>query len=272
MKRFIRGFFMIGFVLTGVGLLLYPTVANWINEANATGIQAAYDESIDSFSEEEIRRLREEAEAYNENLISDPDPFRLSDEDYERYFETLDVTGTGVMCSVDIPTLGVKLPVYHTADQTVLSAAVGHIEGSSLPVGGKGTHALLTAHRGLPSAKLFTSLDSMRVGDVFFVEVLGETLTYRVENIWTVLPDDFEHLYIDPEEDLVTLITCTPYTVNTHRLLVQGKRFDMTSNFISFDDNRMYRVHMVYVIEYVCLSLLGVLSVLMGILIYKRRT
>lgn len=261
------------FFLVGIGFLLYPTVANWYNESHASSIQADYNALVDSMEDDETERFRSEAEAYNQDLNDRPNQFFWTDEDHIRYEETLDVTGTGVMGSVTIPSLGVSLPIYHGTDSSVLSIAVGHVEGSSLPIGGKNTHTLLSAHRGLPSAKLFTSLNLMEKGDVFTVESLGEIHTYQVENIWTVQPEDFTHLYVRSGEDLCTLITCTPYGVNTHRLLVQGRRVDTGADVISFDDDSAVsgHVHLIYLVEYAALAVLIVLGVLVFVVLCRKR-
>jgi sortase A len=148
----------------------------------------------------------------------------LSKAEKSVYDKTLDVTGTGIMAYVDIPKVNTTLPIYHGTEDSILQVAVGHIPGTSLPVGGKGTHAVISGHRGLPSAKLFTDIDRLREGDTFMIQVLDETLTYEVDQILTVLPDDVSALAIDPNKDYVTLVTCTPYGVNSHRLLVRGHR------------------------------------------------
>lgn len=272
MKRFIRVFLIVLFTLVGIGLLLYPTVANWINETHATKIQATYDTSVDDMNQEQIDEMWHGAEEYNDFLRAKLDQYSFTDADHDYYFDTLDVTGTGVMCAVDIPTLGVKLPVYHSTDQTVLSTSVGHMEGSSLPVGGKGTNTVFTAHRGLPSAKLFTSLDTMKVGDTFYVETLGQTLAYEVKDIWVVLPDEFEHLRLDPDRDLVTLVTCTPYSVNTHRLLVQGERVGDGQNMITFENNREHvrRFHILYLVEYGGLGAAVLLLCPMTLVLFRK--
>nr|MCR4752721.1 class C sortase [Eubacterium sp.] len=144
----------------------------------------------------------------------------------EEYRSILDVTGTGIMGYVEIPSIGVHLPIYHGMDESVLQVAIGHLEGSSFPVGGTGTHAVITGHRGLPSAKLFTDIDQLKEGDKFLLQILDRTMTYEVDQIRIVLPEELQDLEIDPEKDYCTLVTCTPYGINTHRLLVRGIRVE----------------------------------------------
>lgn len=213
--------------LIGLSLLLYPTVSNYINQKNATRAIVGYDRQVSDMDSEENRRLRTQAQEYNQALLSREYRFLLTEEQWAEYEGTLDVTGTGIMGYLDIPQLGVSLPIYHGTDEGVLQIGVGHIEGSSLPVGGESTHAVLSGHRGLPSARLLTDLDRMKVGDLFYLHVLGDTLAYEVDQIVTVLPDELEELAIQEGEDLCTLVTCTPYGVNSHRLLVRGHRVAM---------------------------------------------
>lgn len=170
-------------------------------------------------------KMLADAKAYNQTLAKGVMPdLNLSNAEKSVYNKTLDVTGTGIMAYVEIPKINTTLPIYHGTDDAILQVAVGHIPGTSLPVGGKGTHAVISGHRGLPSAKLFTDIDRLVDGDTFMIQVLDETLTYEVDQILTVLPDDVSALAIDPNQDYVTLVTCTPYGVNSHRLLVRGHR------------------------------------------------
>ena len=240
MKKF--GRYLIGFliVLAGVGLVSYPTVSNWWNELHSSRAMRDYSATVTEFDAVDVERMKQEARDYNDRLLEKPDQFSMNDELEREYRGVLDVTGTGIMGYINIPKLDVKLPIYHGVDDTVLSTAVGHMEGSSMPVGGESTHVLLSGHRGLPSAKLFTHLDRLDVGDVFYLTVLDDTYTYRVDQVKTVLPEEVENLYIVEGRDLVTLITCTPYGVNTHRLLVRGERMDDFQNRVSFDTDASY--------------------------------
>lgn len=211
-------------LLVGIGMMLYPSVSDWWNSMHQSRAIATYQQAVSDNSADANQRMWDEAVAYNQSLPRDGGRFTLTDEERARYERTLDVTGTGIMGYVEIPKISVSLPVYHGTDDTVLQIAVGHIPGSSLPVGGEGTHCVVSGHRGLPSARLFTDIDQLREGDVFMLHVLGKTLTYQVDQIRVVLPDELDDLAIDDGLDLCTLVTCTPYGVNTHRLLVRGHR------------------------------------------------
>ena len=211
-------------LLAGVGLLLYPTVANWYNESHASRAIAAYEDAIAQVSTEDYDRMMTDAQAYNMALYQTIDRWKPDEEGQAVYDSLLDVTGTGIMAYVEIPKIHVKLPIYHGTEETTLAVAVGHLEGSSLPVGGKGSHVVMSGHSALPSARLFTDLAQVEIGDVFTVSTLGQVMTYQVDAINVVLPYEFELFALDPEQDYVTLVTCTPYGVNSHRLLVRGTR------------------------------------------------
>lgn len=210
----------------GLGILLYPNISNFFNEKNSSKAIEEYDETIAEMNAEERRKIMESAVNYNSEISTDPVGrfAKMTAQQKERYFKELNVDGSGMMCYLKIDKLGVNLPVFHGTTEDVLQKYVGHIEGTSLPTGGPGTHAGLSGHRGLPSAVLFTNLDQLEVGDQFSVIVLGEEHVYQIDQILTVLPDDMSPLAIDPNEDYITLVTCTPYGVNTHRLMVRGKR------------------------------------------------
>ena len=213
----------------GLCLLLYPSVSDYRNSLRQSKAMAAYVERVDQIENPRDTGLLQDAQRYNASLAElGKANWQQSEEELAAYHRLLDVSGTGVMCSIEIPKIQVNLPVYHGTDEAVLQIAVGHIPGSSLPVGGEGTHCVLSGHRGLPSARLFTDLDQMEVGDTFLIHVLDEVLTYQVDRILTVEPDDLSSLEIIPGEDLVTLVTCTPYGINTHRLLVRGHRIETT--------------------------------------------
>ena len=211
-------------LVVGVSLLLYPMVSDWWNGMHQSQAIATYEEAIRDNSAEENEAMWNAAVDYNKSLSHGNDRFTLTDVAHERYESLLNVTGTGIMGYVQIPKISVRLPIYHGTDDTVLQIAIGHIPGSSLPVGGLGTHAVISGHRGLPSARLFTDIDQLEEGDIFTLHVLGQTLTYQVDQIRTVLPDQLDDLAIDDGQDYCTLVTCTPYGVNTHRLLVRGHR------------------------------------------------
>ncbi len=222
-RKLLEALLVCAFVF-GIGMLLYPTVSDWWNDMHQSRAVAAYQETVVNASEDERNALWSAAVAYNQRLPRDEGRFTLTDEEKDAYESVLDVSGTGIMGYVEIPKIDVSLPIYHGMDDTILQVAIGHIPGSSLPVGGLGTHCVISGHRGLPSARLFSDIDKLEVGDRFTLHVLDRTLTYEVDQIKTVLPDDLDDLAIEPDKDLCTLVTCTPYGVNTHRLLVRGHR------------------------------------------------
>lgn len=215
--------------LAGAAIFFYPSVANGIALRKQSREIHTYEAAVDKTSEEELKRFREEAVIYNDNLAGDPlhDPFVLGSGFVmpDNYKEVLNPSGDGIMCYIEIPRLQIYLPVYHGTEEEVLQKGVGHVEGSALPVGGEYRNPVLCAHRGLPTAELFTRLDEMKEGDLFYIHVLGETLAYETARIDVVLPEEVGE-YLSPEkgEDSVTLMTCTPYSLNTHRLLVRGER------------------------------------------------
>ena len=203
------------------GVLMYPTIRNMLIAEQQTQEIKAYGKAADSYPEEEVEKLLAEAQKYNEELLRDAGRFLRKD--ISDYLAIMDVTGTGIMGKIDIPKIRVSLPIYHTVDETVLQVGIGHLPGSSFPIGGKGTHAVLSGHRGLISANLFTQLDVLQIGDTFDITVLRKTRRYVVDQIVTVLPEQMEELAIDENEEYVTLVTCTPYGINSHRLLVRGR-------------------------------------------------
>ena len=212
--------------LAGLSLLLYPTVSDYWNSLHASKAVADYSAEVSQLTQEQYDDIWAAATAYNQSLQSRENNFYLTDKQKEQYESLLDVGGTGIMGYIEIPNINLSLPIYHGTDDSVLQIAVGHLEWSSLPVGGTGTHCVLSGHRGLPSAKLFTNLDQLVEGDTFVLRVLDEVLTYQVDQILIVEPNDTDALQIEPGEDLCTLVTCTPYGINTHRLLVRGHRVE----------------------------------------------
>lgn len=226
MKKKLSNIILVLIFLTGVSLLVYPTFSDWWNSMHQSRAIAAYVDQVNTLDDAQYETMLEQARAYNETLVGKEDRYNLSEAETEEYNSLLDVTGTGIMGYVVIPKINARLPIYHGTDPAVLEIAIGHIAGSSLPVGGESTHCVLSGHRGLPSAKLFTDIDQLEVGDQFMLEVLGDTLTYEVDQINVVLPDELEDIEIEEGQDLCTLVTCTPYGVNTHRLLVRGHRVE----------------------------------------------
>ena len=207
----------------GLSVMLYPTISDYINQLHQTRAVANYAADVDKLSDADYTAYFETADAFNAQIAADPDALYFPDR-FPSYESTLDVTGTGIMGYITIEKIGVELPIYHGTSDAVLQVAAGHLEGTSLPVGGASTHGVISAHRGLPSAKLFTNLDQLEEGDTFTITVLDRTLTYEVDNISIVLPTETDSLKVSEGKDYVTLMTCTPYGINTHRLLVRGRR------------------------------------------------
>ena len=215
---------LVSVMLAGIGLLAYPSLADYWNSFHQSRAVMSYAEHVSDMNAEEYDRLLSEAKFYNERFVENGLEWNIADEERAEYESVLNVDGSGIMGYIRIPKIDVMLPVYHGTAENVLQTSIGHLEGSSLPVGGESTHCLLSGHRGLPSARLFTDLDQLREGDTFTITVLNDTLTYEVDHIWIVEPEDLSHLTIEEGQDLCTLITCTPYGINTHRLLVRGHR------------------------------------------------
>ena len=229
MKKNRSNIILILIFLVGLSVMLYPTVSDYVNQKNQSRAVASYSEEVENLSDVDYQAYFDAADDYNRRLAETPDAF-YRPEQVSGYTDTLDVSGTGIMGYITISKIGVELPVYHGTSDGVLQVAAGHLEGSSLPVGGAGTHAVISAHRGLPSAKLFTNLDELEVGDTFTITVLDRVLTYEVDQISIVLPTETDLLQPVEGKDYVTLMTCTPYGINTHRLLVRGKRIENAEN------------------------------------------
>ena len=224
MKKNWSTILLIVILIIGLSLLLYPTFSDWWNSFHQSRAIASYTEQVANMDDEKYDEIWSEAWEYNQSLLENPNSFVLSDEQKEKYELLLDVTGSGIMGYIEIPSIGVMLPVYHGTNEAVLQIAVGHLEWTSLPVGGESSHCVVSGHRGLPSAQLFTDLDKMVEGDIFVLHVLDEILTYEVDQIRIVEPSETDDLLIVEGEDLCTLVTCTPYGVNSHRMLVRGHR------------------------------------------------
>ena len=226
MKKRLPTAILIIVFLTGLSLLLYPAISDWWNSFHQSRAIVDYVRDVEHLDDDTYQRILTEAEVYNEALVNRGNRFDLSEQEIEEYNAVLDISGTGIMGYIEIPEIQVSLPVYHGTSEAVLSIAVGHIEGSSLPVGGESTHCVLSGHRGLPSAKLFSNLDKLAEGDTFLIRILNETLTYEVDQIRIVEPQEIGSLAIEEGKDYCTLVTCTPYGINTHRLLVRGRRIE----------------------------------------------
>ncbi|MCI9658463.1 MAG: class C sortase [Lachnospiraceae bacterium] len=254
-------------LLAGVGILLYPSVSDWWNSMHATRAIAGYVTAVEDMSGQEKEDMLRAARIYNDKLSNGVN-FKLTDEEYAEYESLLNIGGTGIMGYVQITAIGVNLPIYHSVDESVLQIAVGHIPGSSLPVGGERTHAVLSGHRGLPSAKLFSDLDQIVEGDTFTVNIMDQTTTYMVDQIRIVLPEETGELAIQDGKDYCTLVTCTPYGVNTHRMLVRGRRIENIAGEVVVVAEAV-RIPTYVVIPAVGVPLLFLILVIM--LIYYRR-
>lgn len=226
MRKHLSTIVLVILLLIGLSLLLYPTVSDYWNSFHQTRAIATYAENVAALDNASYDAIWDAARQYNRNLCSRSNSFLLSEEQKAEYESLLDISGLGVMGYIEIPEIDVSLPIYHGTEDPVLQVAIGHLEWSSLPVGGESTHCVLSGHRGLPSAKLFTNLDKLREGDTFLLRVLDEILTYEVDQILIVEPQDTAALEIVEGQDYCTLVTCTPYGINTHRLLVRGHRID----------------------------------------------
>ncbi|MDO4806590.1 MAG: class C sortase [Coriobacteriales bacterium] len=226
LKKNILNILIVVMGLAGVILLAYPTFSDWWNSMHQSYAIASYDQAVAEMDPHKYDELLAAAEKYNAELAKTGINWSMSDEQMKVYNSLLDVTGTGMMGYVEIPKINVELPLYHGTRDAVLQVAIGHITGTSLPVGGVGSHCSVSGHRGLPSARLFTDIDVLDKGDIFTITVLDRVLTYEVDQVRIVLPADLGDLAIDQKKDYVTLITCTPYGINSHRLLVRGHRID----------------------------------------------
>lgn len=213
-------------LIAGLSLLLYPSVSDYWNSFHSSRAISTYAENVANLQEDQYEEIWSAAREYNRALAGRGTVFALSDKQKEEYEKQLDISGVGIMGYIEIPKLNVSLPIYHGTEESVLQVAVGHLEWSSLPVGGESSHCVLSGHRGLPSAKLFTNLDKLQEGDVFVLRVLDEVLTYEVDKISIVEPTQVSGFEIVDGSDLCTLVTCTPYGLNTHRLLVRGHRIE----------------------------------------------
>ncbi len=268
LKKNLTNIFLAVIVLTGLCLLLYPSFSDWWNSMHQSRAIAAYVETVDAMSQEEIDEILNAAREYNERMWHRQNRWVLSEEEQAEYESLLDVSGNGIMGYINIPVIGVNLPIYHGTEESVLQVATGHLSATSLPVGGPGTHAAVSGHRGLPSARLFTDLDQLKVGDIFTVSVLNEVYTYQIEQIVTVVPEDTSQMNLYQGEDLCTLQTCTPYGVNSHRLLLRGRRIE------DVDGALMAASEAIRVPNYIVIPAVGIpilFLLLVVALIYFRR-
>lgn len=228
MRKHMSTFIAVLIFITGLSLLLYPTVSNYMNSLHQSKVVANYSDKMKKMNKKEKQAEINRAKAYNKTLVLNDARFTPTEEQLAEYKSILNADGLGMMGYIVIPKIHLKLAISHTVDASVLQVGVGHLEGSSLPVGGKSTHCVLSSHRGLPSAKLFTELDLLKEGDIFYLHVYDQVLSYEVVKIATIEPDDYSLFEIEEGKDLCTLFTCTPYGINTQRLVVRGQRVDNT--------------------------------------------
>lgn len=275
-KRKVTNMVAVIAILIGCSVLLYPTISNYLARRNSSYSISGYEKALESMSrekqQEELQKVREYNVSLNEGSLRG-DPFSgTADEEDREYEELLNPDHNGMMGYIRIPKIGVELPIYHGTEEKVLQKGIGHWKGSSLPVGGAGTHAVLTGHRGLPATDLFSDLDQMEEGDVFYLSVMGEHLAYKVDQIRTVLPDETESLQIEAGKDYVTLVTCTPYAVNTHRLLVRGQRVPYEEAVQTASDKTERKIWIPTEIKAV-LCVLGIFLLIYGVYrFYKKRS
>lgn len=255
-------FFILVFI-AGLCLLLYPTISDFWNEKRQSQAIINYDDLIVDLTPEDYSAHFASAEDYNKKLKLISMPFLGYKALDEIYYNTLDINGDGMMGYLTIEKIKVQLPIYHGTSDRVLNSAVGHVEGSSLPIGGKGSHCVLSAHRGLPSAKLFTNLDKLTTGDIFTIKILDRTITYQVDQVLIVLPEETKDLYVTENEDYCTLVTCTPYGINTHRMLVRGTRIANLE-----EDKKINVITEAYQIDPLIVTPIAAIPLLAGFLIY----
>jgi sortase A len=244
----------------GLSVLLYPTISSYWNSKTQSEAIVDYEAMLSQYKPEDYTALFEAADRYNQQLRKLNDPY-LEHDQLTDYYDILNISGTGMMGYITVPKISQELPVYHGTTEGVLSVAVGHVEGSSLPVGGASTHSVVSAHRGLPTAILFTHLDRMEIGDTFQFTILDRTITYEVDQIRIVEPNDTSLLQIVEDKDYCTLLTCTPYGINTHRLLVRGHQVDATQTRNLYVANEAYRIEPLVVMPIVALPIIFVLLI-----------
>ena len=245
MKKHFSTVILIVILIAGLSLLLYPTVSDYWNSFHQSRAISNYTDQVEQMDTAEQRQEVEKARVYNEELRHNNNRYDMNEAQEKEYDSLLNLSGTSMMGYIEIPSIDCHLPIYHGMSQEVLQVGVGHLKGSSLPVGGEGTHSVLTAHRGLPSATLFTNLDKLAAGDYFILHTMGETLTYEVDQILIVLPGEMEALNIEEGKDYCTLVTCTPYGVNSHRMLVRGHRTANQAKYLVKEDAKQINTTMV---------------------------
>lgn len=273
MKKRLSSAIFIFAVLIGLSFLLYPTVSDYINRLHHSKAINEYVKKVSALDSNDYGRFLDEAYAYNYDTKNRTNPFIMTNFQKSVYEERLNIIGTGMMGYIEIPSIDCKLPIYHGTSNGVLQRGVGHLEWTSLPIGGKNTHSVLSGHRGLPSAKLFTNLSNLSVGDTFTIRILNKALTYEVDKILTVEPEDTSALQIISGEDLCTLMTCTPYGINTHRLLIRGHRAEslLESEAAEITPNTEH-IKLRTLISYVAILLIVIILILLIFLKRKRKS
>ena len=259
---------MILFFFIGLLVFFYPTLSNYYNEKNQSRSIYNYENILKDADKIDFDKVKEDAKKYNDKLSKLKEPL-ITYETLKNYDEQLNINNDGMMGYLTIDKIKVELPIYHSVSETVLNSSVGHLEGSSLPIGGNGTHSVLSAHRGLPSAKLFTELDKLEIGDTFKITILDEVLVYKVDKITIVKPNDRKELKIDKDNDYVTLLTCTPYGINTHRLLVRGVRVQ-GENKKDYITTEGFKVNKLIVMPIIALPIIALLLIVILIKPVKR--
>ena len=254
-------------LVAGIAVVAYPTFSDWWNSYHQSRAIAVYASEVENTDTATLETMLADAEAYNQRLLTKANRYKMNEEEQQEYNSLLNLTGNGVMGYIQSNSIGVNYPIYHCLEERILQIAIGHIGGTSLPVGGESTHAVVSGHRGLPSAKLFTDLDKLVEGDTFTITVLNRTTTYEVDQIRIVLPEDMSDLNIETGSDYATLVTCTPYGINTHRLLVRGHRIDNIAGILSIP------AEAVQIPNYIAVPAVGIPMLfvyLVGLLIYYR--
>ena len=256
----------------GLSVLLYPTISSYWNSKTQSEAIVDYEKMLSNYKPEDFSKMFSEANEYNEELASLDFPLEEYSKLESKYWKTLDISGTGMIGYVTVPKISQELPIYHGTSDEVLGTAAGHFQGTSLPIGGKRTHSVVSAHRGLPTAVLFTYLDRMEIGDTFYFTILDRTFTYEVDQIRIVEPDDSSLIGIENDKDYCTLLTCTPYGINTQRLLVRGHQVDASQTRNLYVANEAYRIDVLVVMPIVALPIIIVLLIYIMFAPVKKET
>ena len=270
LKKHLLTVILVAGLAAGAGLLLYPSVANYWNSFHQTRAIMGYNDAVSEMSQEDYTAILDEAKAYNKRLAKSGIQWNLTDAQKKEYNQMLKIDGTDVMGYVSIPKIHVKLPLYHGTDEAILQTSIGHLEQTSLPVGGKSSHCSVSGHRGLPSARLFTDLDRLKEGDTWTMTILNETVTYEADQIRIVEPEDLSNLGIEKKKDFCTLITCTPYGINTHRLLIRGHRIPNADGDANLTADAI-QIEPKYIAPFLAMPILIALLVIMIISTHRAR-